>query len=128
MARAQRMAVDDRVDVLSLHLLGHLEIERTRDVRRRPQRPFGQDRLTLPAAVAELHGDPSALRVNRIRDSPEPRHDCGIVGSWLTGLLKSWMDHREGHSDEAGAPARAFPVVGDVPLGREIVLRWPPAL
>jgi hypothetical protein len=76
-AGADGVGFDDLVDVLELHLLGHLEVERARGVGRSPQRALGERRVPLTAAVAELHDDAGAVRVDGLADLAQAGHDLG---------------------------------------------------
>src|SRR6185369_13974908 len=55
---------NDLIDVLDLHFFGHLEIERARRVGGRPQRAFGECRMSLAPTVAQLHDDAGAVFVH----------------------------------------------------------------
>ena len=123
-ARGEGMALDHLVEVLGLHRLRHLAVERARDRRRGHQRAHGVGAVALAAGVAELGDDRSPVLVDGIGDRAQTGHDRGVVAGDLLHVVGARRMHgREAHDDEPDAAAGAVAVVRDVLLGRQMERR-----
>ena len=122
MARGQPVAVNDLLDVLGLHHLGHLAVDRAGNGRRRPHRHAAGHAVGLPAPVPCLRQDQGVVVVHRRGDLAELADHAWVKGKSLARIGLGGLMHRHRfHGDHRGTAFSAFDVVVHVRVGEQVV-------
>ena len=122
MARSQPVAVNDLLDVLGLHHLGHLAVDRAGNGGRCPHRHAAGHAVGLPAPVPGLRQDQGVVVVHRRRDLAELADHARVKGKSLARIGLGGLMHRHRfHGDHRGPALGALDVIVHVCIGEQVV-------